>query len=92
MLYPLTIENKLKNLPVEIKDLVFLQNLALGGNQIEILPEEIGKYSAGQYRSELNVSRENVLQAYKEILASKYSLQAIAYRLKKGFRERTHTK
>jgi pyruvate,water dikinase len=42
---------------------------------------------AGQYRSELNVSRENILQAYKEILASKYSLQAIAYRLNKGFRD-----
>jgi pyruvate,water dikinase len=42
---------------------------------------------AGQYRSELNVSRENVLHAYKEILASKYSLQAIAYRQNKGFRD-----
>ncbi|MCP4693276.1 MAG: pyruvate, water dikinase, partial [Desulfobacterales bacterium] len=42
---------------------------------------------AGQYRSELNVSRENILRAYKHILASKYSLHAIAYRLNKGFRD-----
>jgi len=42
---------------------------------------------AGQYRSELNVSSENILQAYKEIVASKYSLQAMAYRLNRGIRE-----
>ena len=42
---------------------------------------------AGQYRSVLNVSRENLILAYKEILAGKYSVPAVSYRLNKGFRD-----
>jgi pyruvate,water dikinase len=42
---------------------------------------------AGQYRSELNVSREHILTVYKEILASKYALTAVSYRLAKGLRD-----
>jgi pyruvate,water dikinase len=42
---------------------------------------------AGQYRSELNVSRENIFTVYKEILASKYALTAVSYRLHKGLRD-----
>jgi pyruvate,water dikinase len=41
---------------------------------------------AGQYRTQLNVSREFVCQAYKEIVAGKYKSQAIVYRQQRGFR------
>jgi pyruvate, water dikinase len=44
-----------------------------------------GASFAGQYRSLLNVSPDYLIVSYKEILASKYSVPAIAYRLNKGF-------
>ena len=42
---------------------------------------------AGQYLSELNVKRADILRTYKRILASKYSLPAIAYRYNFGFKD-----
>ncbi len=52
------------------------------------LGEDTGDASfAGQYRSVLNVSKENLIFVYKEILAGKYSVPAISYRLNKGFRD-----
>lgn len=41
---------------------------------------------AGQYRTQLNITEEFILQAYKEIAASKYRSQAIVYRHQRGFR------
>jgi len=40
---------------------------------------------AGLYESVLNVERDGLIMAYKEVLASKYSAAAISYRLKKGY-------
>jgi pyruvate, water dikinase len=42
---------------------------------------------AGQYRSVLNVSAENLLPVYKEVVASKYNLHAMLYRLAHGIRD-----
>ena len=46
-----------------------------------------GASFAGQYRSELNINRENIFDSYKSILASKYSPAAMTYRLNRGMRD-----
>ena len=46
-----------------------------------------GAAFAGQYRSILNVDRSSLLLACKEVMASKYSLQAMAYRINRGIRD-----
>jgi pyruvate,water dikinase len=46
-----------------------------------------GASFAGQHRSLLNLTEESLLDAYKEILASKYSPHATVYRHRKGIRE-----
>lgn len=46
-----------------------------------------GQSFAGQYRSMLNIGREKLIWAYKKIVASKYGVQAMAYRLHRGFRD-----
>lgn len=42
---------------------------------------------AGQYRTILNVSAPNLIQAYKDIVASLYTPRAVSYRLNKGIRD-----
>lgn len=42
---------------------------------------------AGQYETVLNVTYDNLLAAYKMVLASKYSPRAIAYRLRYGLED-----
>ena len=42
---------------------------------------------AGQYHTELNVQPENLLDAYRQVVASTYTPQAIQYRLERGLRD-----
>lgn len=48
------------------------------------LGEDEAASFAGQYRSVLHVGREDLLQAYKEVLASKYAPEALYYRSRYG--------
>ncbi|MFA7383803.1 MAG: PEP/pyruvate-binding domain-containing protein [Desulfurivibrionaceae bacterium] len=59
--------------------LVALRSSALGEDSSNVS-------FAGQYRTQLNVSREFVAQTYKEIVAGKYKSQAIVYRQQRGYR------
>lgn len=43
---------------------------------------------AGQYSTILNVTKENIIEAYKTVLASKYSAKAISYRTLLGLDDR----
>ncbi len=42
---------------------------------------------AGQYRTELNVQPDHLLDAYRQVVASKYTPQAMQYRLERGLRD-----
>lgn len=46
-----------------------------------------GNAFAGQYRSSLNIGVDSILNTYKNVVASKYSRQAMSYRWKKGIKD-----
>ena len=43
---------------------------------------------AGQFKTVLNVNQARLIEAYKEVIASKYSPSALFYRIKNGFLDR----
>jgi pyruvate,water dikinase len=59
---------------------VSLRSSALG-------EDAAGTTFAGQFKSLLNVPAEDLLDAYKEIVASKHTLHAMTYRLNRGIRD-----
>jgi len=49
--------------------------------------DEVGASHAGMYESVLGVTADNLLPAFKTVLASKFSARAIRYRLDRGIRD-----
>jgi len=52
------------------------------------MAEDTKSSFAGQYRTVLNVQAADIVQAYKDVLASKYAPQALVYRINYGLADR----
>jgi pyruvate,water dikinase len=84
-------------LPDELEEAIFsaykdLEEKTEKGVNVSLRSSAMGEDTekasfAGQYRSELNVNQEFLAYTFKEILASKYTPQALTYRLNMGFRD-----
>jgi len=84
--------------PPEVADAIQREVRSLAQKNMEVslrlavrssaIGEDTGEASfAGQYRSELNVAPDNILDAYKSVVASKYSLTAMTYRYHHGIKD-----
>ncbi len=84
-------------LPADVSDAVMsaCARLALragGSFPLALRSSAVGEDSshssfAGQFHSELNVDPEDAPYAYKTVAASKYTPQAVTYRMNRGFRD-----
>jgi pyruvate, water dikinase len=78
------------SLPPDASSAVFdAYSQLIGDKRCAVRSSAVGEDSeecsfAGQYRSILNVSREKLSEAYKQVLASKYSPSALFYRISRG--------
>jgi len=63
------------------------EGLTVSMRSSALAEDAAGTSFAGQYRSVLNVNKESLLEAYREILASKYNVAAMAYRHNRGLRD-----
>jgi len=80
-------------IPPDIEDAIFSANRACPWNNVQetaiamrssaVYEDEQSSF-AGQYRTVLNVKEENILDAYKKVIASKYSPKALYYRINYG--------
>ncbi|OFX25114.1 MAG: pyruvate, water dikinase, partial [Anaeromyxobacter sp. RBG_16_69_14] len=69
-----------------------LERLHGAGVRVSVRSSALGEDAAGvsfagQYRSVLNVSGEHLLEVYRKVVASKYNLHAMLYRLARGIRD-----
>ena len=83
-------------MPTDLEELLLvhysrLEKAASTGCRVAMRSSALGEDGstvsfAGLYQSVLNVDRETIIGAYKEVIASKYGARAIAYRRQRGYR------
>jgi pyruvate,water dikinase len=83
-------------LPLDLEELLYvhysrLEKATHPGCRVALRSSALGEDTAGVsfaglYRTVLDVDRDGLVAAYKDIIASKYCARAIAYRRKRGYR------